>query len=214
MCIRDRDNTFLSPYFQKPLQLGADIVVHSGTKFLGGHNDVLAGFVCVKGKELLEKLRYTYKTVGCSLSPFDSFLVLRGIKTLSVRLERQQENAKKIALWLKNRPEVTEVYYPGLEDHPGYEVNRKQATGAGSILSFRVDTVERTRKILESVKLISYAESLGGVESLITYPMLQTHGDVPVEIREHLGITEDFLRMSVGIENAEDLIKDLEQAFQ
>ena len=208
------DNTFLSPYFQKPLQLGADIVVHSGTKFLGGHNDVLAGFVCVKGKELSEKLRYTYKTVGCSLSPFDSFLVLRGIKTLSVRLERQQENAKKIALWLKNRPEVTEVYYPGLEDHPGYEVNRKQATGAGSMLSFRVDTVERTRKILESVKLISYAESLGGVESLITYPMLQTHGDVPVEIREHLGITEDFLRMSVGIENAEDLIKDLEQAFQ
>ena len=208
------DNTFLSPYFQKPLQLGADIVVHSGTKFLGGHNDVLAGFVCVKGKELSEKLRYTYKTVGCSLSPFDSFLVLRGIKTLSVRLERQQENAKKNALWLKNRPEVTEVYYPGLEDHPGYEVNRKQATGAGSMLSFRVDTVERTRKILESVKLISYAESLGGVESLITYPMLQTHGDVPVEIREHLGITEDFLRMSVGIENAEDLIKDLEQAFQ
>ena len=208
------DNTFLSPYFQKPLQLGADIVVHSGTKFLGGHNDVLAGFVCVKGKELSEKLRYTYKTVGCSLSPFDSFLVLRGIKTLSVRLERQQENAKKIALWLKNRPEVTEVYYPGLEDHPGYEVNRKQATGAGSMLSFRVDTVERTRKILESVKLISYAESLGGVESLITYPMLQTHGDVPVEIREHLGITEDFLRMSVGIENAEDLIKDLEQALK
>lgn len=208
------DNTFLSPYFQKPLQLGADIVVHSGTKFLGGHNDVLAGFVCVKGKELSEKLRYTYKTVGCSLSPFDSFLVLRGIKTLSVRLERQQENAKKIALWLKNRPEVTEVYYPGLEDHPGYEVNKKQATGAGSMLSFRVDTVERTRKILESVKLISYAESLGGVESLITYPMLQTHGDVPVEIRERLGITEDFLRMSVGIENAEDLIADLEQAFQ
>ena len=108
------------------LQLGADIVVHSGTKFLGGHNDVLAGFVCVKGKELSEKLRYTYKTVGCSLSPFDSFLVLRGIKTLSVRLERQQENAKKIALWLKNRPEVTEVYYPGLEDHPGYEVNKNQ----------------------------------------------------------------------------------------
>lgn len=133
---------------------------------------------------------------------------------MSVRLERQQENAKKIALWLKNRPEVTEVYYPGLEDHPGYEVNKKQATGAGSMLSFRVDTVERTRKILESVKLISYAESLGGVESLITYPMLQTHGDVPVEIRERLGITEDFLRMSVGIENAEDLIKDLEQAFQ
>ena len=175
------DNTFLSPYFQKPLQLGADIVVHSTTKYM---------------------------------APFDSFLVLRGIKTLSVRLERQQENAKKIALWLKNRPEVIEVYYPGLEDHPGYEVNRKQATGAGSMLSFRVDTVERTRKILESVKLISYAESLGGVESLITYPMLQTHGDVPVEIREHLGITEDFLRMSVGIENAEDLIKDLEQAFQ
>ena len=207
------DNTFLTPYFQKPLTLGADLVVHSGTKFLGGHNDVLAGFVCIKGKGLSEKLRYTYKTVGCCLPPFDSFLVLRGIKTLSVRLERQQENAKKIALWLKDRPEVKAVYYTGLPEHPGYEINQKQASGCGSMISFKVDSEKRARKLLESVKLISYAESLGGVESLITYPMLQTHGDVPVETRERLGITEDFLRMSVGIENAEDLIADLEQAL-
>ena len=207
------DNTLLTPYFQKPLTLGADLVVHSGTKFLGGHNDVLAGFVCIKGKGLSEKLRYTYKTVGCCLPPFDSFLVLRGIKTLSVRLERQQENAKKIALWLKDRPEVKAVYYTGLPEHPGYEINQKQASGCGSMISFKVDSEKRARKLLESVKLISYAESLGGVESLITYPMLQTHGDVPVETRERLGITEDFLRMSVGIEDAEDLIADLEQAL-
>lgn len=168
----------------------------------------------VKGEELSENCVIHIRQLAVVCLRLTVSLYFCGIKTLSVRLERQQENAKKIALWLKNRPEVTEVYYPGLEDHPGYEVNRKQATGAGSMLSFRVDTVERTRKILESVKLISYAESLGGVESLITYPMLQTHGDVPVEIRERLGITEDFLRMSVGIENAEDLIKDLEQAFQ
>ena len=209
------DNTFLSPYFQKPLQLGADIVVHSGTKFLGGHNDVLAGFVCVKGKELSEKLRYTYKTVGCSLSPFDSFLVLRGIKTLSVRLERQQENAKKIALWLKNRPDVAESLLSGSGRSSGLrgepEAGDRSRKYAFFPCQIRWNVQERFLKVWN---LISYAESLGGVESLITYPMLQTHGDVPVEIREHLGITEDFLRMSVGIENAEDLIKDLEQAFQ
>ena len=207
------DNTFLSPYLQNPIAQGADLVVHSGTKFLGGHNDTLAGFLCTPIKALAEQIRYLFKTIGSGLSPFDSFLVLRGIKTLSVRVERQQENAMKIASWLKEQKKVTDVYYVGLPEHPGYEINQKQSRGAGSMISFRTDTEETARKVLERVKLISYAESLGGVESLITYPMLQTHGDVPVEIRERLGITETFLRLSVGIENVDDLIADLEQAL-
>ena len=207
------DNTFLSPYLQNPIAQGADLVIHSGTKFLGGHNDTLAGFLCTPIKALAEQIRYLFKTIGSGLSPFDSFLVLRGIKTLSVRVERQQENAMKIANWLKEQKKVTDVYYVGLPEHPGYEINKKQSRGAGSMISFRTDTEETARKVLERVKLISYAESLGGVESLITYPMLQTHGDVPVEIRERLGITETFLRLSVGIENVDDLIVDLEQAL-
>lgn len=207
------DNTFLSPYLQNPLALGADIVVHSGTKFLGGHNDTLAGFLCTNRQEISQRIRALYKTVGGCLSPFDSFLLLRGLKTLAVRIERQQSNAGKIAAFLRDHSKVKQVYYVGLPEHPGFEVNAKQARGAGSMISFRVDTEETARNVLERVKLINYAESLGGVESLITYPMLQTHGDVPVEIREKLGITETFLRLSVGIEKAEDLIADLEQAL-
>lgn len=207
------DNTFLSPYFQNPIALGADLVIHSGTKFLCGHNDTLAGFLCIAREELVPKIRNLYKTMGAGLSPFDSFLMLRGIKTLSVRLERQQSNALEIVRWLKAQKKVKQVYYVGMPEHPGYEVNMRQARGFGSMISFQTDTEETARKILERVRLISYAESLGGVESLITYPMLQTHGDVPEEIRKRLGITEDFLRLSVGIENVEDLIDDLEQAF-
>ncbi|MDO4321522.1 MAG: PLP-dependent aspartate aminotransferase family protein [Lachnospiraceae bacterium] len=208
------DNTFLSPYLQNPIALGADLVIHSGTKFLGGHNDTLAGFLCTASPELAEKIRYYYKTVGSSLAPFDSFLLLRGIKTLAVRIEKQQSNARKIARWLKEQPRVEQVYYVGLPEHPGYEVNASQARGTGSMISFRVDSEETARKVLEKVRLIVYAESLGGVESLITYPMLQTHGDVPKEVREKLGITETFLRFSVGIEDAEDLIADLAQALE
>lgn len=208
------DNTFLSPYFQNPLALGADIVLHSGTKFLGGHNDTLSGILCTSRKDLAEKIRYLYKTVGCCLSPFDSFLLIRGIKTLSVRMDKQQSNAQKLAGWLKKQENVKAVYYVGLPEHPGYEVNKRQARGAGSMISFQVDTKETAKRILEKVRLISYAESLGGVESLITYPMLQTHGDVPVEVRERLGITDCFLRLSVGIENADDLIADLKQALK
>lgn len=208
------DNTFLTPYFQKPLELGADIEIHSGTKFLGGHNDTLAGFLSTNREDIAEKIRFLYKTVGCCLSPFDSFLLIRGIKTLSVRLERQQENAMKIAKWLQSQKQVKKVYYIGLEDCSGYEINKKQSSGFGSMISFKVDSRERAEKILEKLKLISFAESLGGVETLITYPMLQTHGDVPEEKREQLGITEDFLRLSVGIENAEDLIQDLSQALE
>lgn len=207
------DNTFLSPYYQNPIAFGADMVIHSGTKFLSGHNDTLAGFLCVNSEELAERVRYLYKTVGPSLSPFDSYLLLRGIKTLTVRQDKQQENAIKIANWLKQHKKIKKVYFVGLPDHPGYEVNKKQARGCGSMISFTTDTEETARALLERVKLIAYAESLGGVESLVTYPMLQTHGDVPIEVRERLGITENFLRLSVGIENAEDLIADLEQAL-
>lgn len=207
------DNTFLSPYYQNPIALGADLVVHSGTKFLCGHNDTLAGFLCTARADLVEKIRNLFKTTGAGLAPFDSFLMLRGIKTLAVRMERQQSNAIAIAQWLSEQEKVKKVYYVGLPDHPGYQVNRKQARGFGSMISFQTDTEETAREILKRVRLISYAESLGGVESLITYPMLQTHGDVPPEVRERLGITETFLRMSVGIEHVDDLIADLDQAI-
>lgn len=207
------DNTFLSPYFQKPIRFGADIVVHSGTKFLGGHNDTLAGFLSTSRDDLAEKIRYLYKTVGSCLAPFDSYLLIRGIKTLPIRMERQQENALTIAKWLQTQKKIKQVYYIGLEDHPGYEINKKQTTGFGSMISIRTDSEATARRVLERIRLITYAESLGGVESLMTYPMLQTHGDVPVETRERLGITEDFLRFSVGIENVDDLIADLDQAL-
>lgn len=208
------DNTFLSPYFQNPLTLGADIVIHSGTKYIGGHNDTLAGFVTTNNKEIAEKIRYTYKTLGCCLSPFDSFLIIRGLKTLAIRMEKQQENAITIANWLKQQEKIKEVYYVGLPDHPGYDINLKQARGFGGMISFKTDCESTARKMLEKIKLITYAESLGGVESLMTYPMLQTHGDLPVEVREKLGITEEFIRLSVGIENVDDLIADLQQALE
>ena len=207
------DNTFLSPYFQRPLELGADIAIQSATKFLCGHNDVIAGVVSVRSAELSQKLRFNYKTDGGCLSAFDSYLLLRGIKTLALRQDRQQANAIRIAAWLKTCPKVKDVYYPGLPDHPGYEVQKSQASGFGSMISFHTDSAETARGLLEHIQLILYAESLGGVETLLTYPMLQTHGDVPKEIRDELGITDTFLRMSVGIENADDLIADLEQAF-
>lgn len=208
------DNTFLTPYYQRPFEFGADIVIHSGTKFLGGHNDTLAGFLSTNEKKLAEKVRYIYKTVGCSLAPFDSFLIIRGLKTLAVRVERQQSNAKRIAEWLEAHPKIKAVYYVGLPGHPGYDINCRQASGFGSMISFKTDTEETARNLLERLKLISYAESLGGTESLITFPMLQTHGDLSVEVREKLGITGDLLRLSTGLENAEDLIADLSQALQ
>ena len=208
------DNTFLSPYFQRPLELGADIVVHSGTKYLCGHNDTLAGFLVVKKKEISEKLRYHAKTVGACLAPFDCFLLERGIKTLAVRLDKQAANAEKIANWLRQRPEVKKVYYIGFPDHPGYAVTKRQCTGFGGMLSMEVDSPETARKILRSVKLFQYAESLGGVDSLVTYPMCQTHADVPEDERLRRGINDCFLRFSIGIENADDLIEDLRQALE
>lgn len=207
------DNTFLTPLFQRPLELGADIVIHSGTKYLGGHNDTLAGFLVVNSKALGERLRFFAKTVGACLSPFDCFLVERGIKTLAVRLEKQADNARKIALWLRTRPEVRKVYYIGFPDHPGFAVTSKQCTGFGAMISLELDTPETAKKILRNVKVLQYAESLGGVESLITYPMLQTHADIPEAERNARGINDRFLRISAGIENADDLLEDLEQAL-
>ncbi|HHY59280.1 MAG TPA: PLP-dependent transferase [Clostridia bacterium] len=208
------DNTFLTPYFQRPLLLGADVVLHSGTKYLGGHNDTLAGFLVVKDADLAERLRFLYKTIGSCLSPFDSWLLIRGIKTLAVRLEHQQQSALEIARWLARQEQVKAVHYPGLPEHPGYEISRKQTTGSGAILSFEVDSRETAQGLLARVRLIQYAESLGGVESLITYPILQTHADIPEEEREAKGINERLLRLSVGLEAASDLIADLEQALK
>lgn len=208
------DNTFLTPYFQKPLQLGANVVVHSGTKYLGGHNDTLAGFLIAADTGIAERLRFIYKTTGACLSPFDSWLLIRGIKTLPVRLERQQQSAAKIAVWLQQQPQVKQVYYPGLPSHPGYAISKAQATGFGAMLSFETDTVQTAMTLLERVRVIEYAESLGGVESLMTFPMLQTHADVPQAEREAKGITDRLLRLSVGLEAAEDLIEDLKQALE
>ena len=208
------DNTFLSPYFQNPLKLGADIVVHSGTKYLGGHNDTLAGFVVAGSKELAEKIRFIIKTTGAGLAPFDSWLILRGIKTLALRMEKAQENAIQLAEWLKTRTEVVRVIYPGLKEHPGHEIMKKQASGFGAMLTFEVISKELVKKMLEKINLIQFAESLGGVETLITYPITQTHADVPPEDLAKNGITDRVLRLSVGIENIKDLISDLEQAFE
>ena len=207
------DNTFLSPYFQNPIALGADIVIHSGTKYLGGHNDTIAGFVCLKDNTYSEKLYKISYTLGATLSPFDSWLMIRGIKTLPIRMERAQENALAIAGWLKQQKNVTKVYYVGLEEHPGYAVNASQSRGSGAMLSFAVATPELAQQVLAKVKIITFAESLGGPESLITFPATQTHADVAEEERNRLGITDCFLRMSVGLENAKDLIADLDQAL-
>ena len=208
------DNTFLSPYFQNPLALGADIVVHSGSKFLAGHNDTICGFLCTADEERAKNYRLLAKTTGAALAPFDSWLVLRGIKTLALRQRKQEENAGRLACWLKEREEVEEVFYLGLPEHKGYELNKKQARGFGSMISFKVKNEETALRLLRNIKLITFAESLGGVESLLTYPKVQTHPDVPENVRQKLGIDEKLLRLSVGIEDAEDLINDLRQAFE
>jgi cystathionine beta-lyase/cystathionine gamma-synthase len=208
------DNTFLTPYFQQPIKLGADIVIHSGTKYLGGHNDTLAGFAVVNDEKISERLRFIYKTTGACLSPFDSWLLIRGIKTLPLRMEKQQENAMKLANWLCEQKNVKTVHYAGLPSHPGYAISKRQATGFGAMISFEVDSENRVRRILEEVSLIQYAESLGGVETLITYPMLQTHGDIPEAEREAKGINERLLRLSVGIESVGDLIAELTRVIK
>ena len=207
------DNTFLSPYLQNPLTLGADIVVHSGTKYLSGHNDTLAGFAVVKDAALAARLREISKTIGANLAPFDAWLLLRGIQTLAVRMDRAEENAMALAQWLKTRPEVTRVIYPGLPEHPGHALMKQQARGFGAMLTFEVRDKREVPVLLKAVRLIRFAESLGGTESLLTYPITQTHADVPPEVLAANGLTDRILRLSVGIENINDLRTDLEQAF-
>lgn len=209
------DNTFLTPYFQKPLTLGADIVTHSSTKYLGGHNDTISGIVVVRDNQAIaDKIQVHIKSHGSQLAPFDSWLILRGIKTLPVRMDRHNENAKKVAAWLRSHPKVKKVYYVGFEDHRDYDVTMRQTTGFGGMISFTVDCFETAKNILQNVDMIMFAESLGGTETLITYPTTQTHEDTPKAVKEALGITDSFLRMSVGIENADDIIADLKRALQ
>ena len=207
------ENTFLSPYLQNTLALGADIVVHSGTKYLSGHNDTLAGFAVVKDTALAARLREISKTIGANLAPFDSWLLLRGIQTLAVRMDRAEENALALAEWLKIQPQVTRVIYPGLPEHPGHALMQRQARGFGAMLTFEVRDKRDVPVLLKTVKLIRFAESLGGTESLLTNPITQTHADVAPEVLAANGLTDRILRLSVGIENVNDLIADLAQAF-
>jgi len=207
------DNTFLSPILQRPFEFGADLVIYSATKYLGGHNDLCAGVLVARSKELGEKLYFLQNSTGAILPPIDCWLLLRSLKTLTLRIERHCRNAMLVADWLKQHPKVTAIYYPGLAEHPGHELSCRQASGFGGMLSFRVDSEETARSILKRLKLISFAESLGGVESLMTLPAVQTHGDIPEAERLRLGICERLLRLSVGTESPEDIIADLEQAL-
>ncbi len=207
------DNTFMTPYCQRPLGLGADLVLHSATKYLGGHNDVLAGLIVTKGEELSEKIRFLHNSIGAVLGPQDCWLLLRGMKTLALRMERHQANAYAIAQKLREHPAVTDVFYPGLAEHPGYEVQRRQASGFSGMVSFRLRSADQVAPFLERLRIVSFAESLGGVESLCTYPATQTHADIPQEIREYVGVCDRLLRLSVGIEHPDDLIADVCQAL-
>ncbi len=208
------DNTFMSPYLQRPLNFGADIVLHSATKYLGGHSNVVAGLIAVNNQELWEKLHFIQNSTGGILGPFDSFILLQGIKTLGVRLDRHNENAAKIAEYLLNSEYIDKIYYPGFPESKGYEVHKKQASGFGGMLSFVVNEKVDYKKFVKSLKLITLAESLGGVESLICHPATMTHAAIPYEIRQKVGIVDNLLRLSVGIENADDLIEDIENAFK
>ena len=209
------DNTFLSPHFQKPLTLGADIVVHSGTKYLCGHNDVIAGFLVVKDgtSKVAERIEMLVKSEGPNLSSMDAWLMLRSLKTLGIRVERQAENALAIAKGLQELPQVREVYYPGLPTHPGYALQQKQAAGGGGMVSFKVASAELARSVLGRLQLIAFAESLGGVESLLTYPIAQTHAEMPRELIARTGLDDTLLRLSVGIEDVDDIMDDLRQAL-
>ena len=208
------DNTFMTPYLQRPIESGIDIVVHSATKYLGGHSDVVAGLAVVHNKELAARLAFIQNATGGVLGPFDSFLLIRGIKTLGVRLDRHTENALKIAKWLTEQPSGKKVYYPGLESAQGYEINKKQAKNGGAMISFELKENYDFKKFFSSLGLIALAESLGGVESLACHPASMTHASIPREIREKVGITDGLIRLSVGIESAEDLIADLQQAIE
>ena len=210
------DNTFLSPHFQKPLALGADIVVESGTKYLCGHNDVICGVLAVQdaNSDLAKEIELLVKSEGPNLSPMDAWLMLRSLKTLGVRVERQAASALAIAEWLRTLPEVTDVYYAGLPDHPQYALQQSQSTGFGGMISFQEQTPEIAQNVLAHLKLIAFAESLGGVESLLTYPIVQTHAEMPADLIARTGLDDRLLRLSVGLEDVEDLKEDLEQALK
>ncbi|MBR4126088.1 MAG: PLP-dependent transferase [Alphaproteobacteria bacterium] len=208
------DNTFMTPYLQRPLELGADIVVHSATKYLGGHSDLVAGLAVVKDEKIAERLAFLQNATGGVLGPFDSFLLIRGIKTLAVRMDRHVVNAEKIAVFLQKNEAVKKVYYPALPDAQGYAVNKKQAKNGGAMISFELKENYDIKTFFKSVRLIALAESLGGVESLVCHPATMTHASIPRDTRQKIGITDGLIRLSVGIENAGDLTADLEQAFQ
>jgi cystathionine beta-lyase/cystathionine gamma-synthase len=207
------DNTFLSPYFQRPLALGADVVVHSSTKYLGGHSDVIGGFVATNREDIAEHLAFMQKAVGAVPSPFEAWLVLRGTKTLAVRMRQHEENARAIAGWLAGRRDLGKVYYPGLPSHPGHDVAKRQASGFGAMISFVVESRERADRIMQRLRLFALAESLGGVESLVCHPATMTHASLPAEERERIGIVDGMVRLSVGIEEKEDLLADLAAAL-
>lgn len=207
------DNTFMSPYFQRPLALGADIVVHSTTKYLNGHSDSVGGVAVLKREDDAARLQFIQNAAGAILSPFDSWLVLRGIKTLAVRMEAHNANGLAIAKYLAGRKEVHRVYYPGLANHTGHHLAKKQMSGFGGMIAFDLGSLDRAKRFLEAVKLCSFGESLGGVETLISHPATMTHASVPPEERARMGITDGLVRISVGIEDVEDLIQDLEKAF-
>jgi len=207
------DNTFLSPYFQKPIDLGCDIVVHSTTKYLNGHSDSVGGFVALNDETDAEWIKFVQNSVGAILSPFDSFLVLRGTKTLAVRMEAHDKNGRVVANFLAEHPKVQKVYYPGLASHPQHELAKRQQTGFGGMVAFETGSLENAKKVLEGVRLCTLGESLGGVESLISHPATMTHASVPDATRERLGITDGLVRVSVGIEDVEDIIEDLDQAL-
>lgn len=207
------DNTFMTPALQRPFDFGADIVVHSATKYLCGHSDLLAGALIAKDAALGERLYLLQYTIGATLPPQDCWLLIRSLKTLPLRIQRHCDTALAVARWLQRHPSVEQVYYPGLETHPGHALSQQQSAGFGGMLSFRTDTAERAARALKRLQLISFAESLGGVESLMTLPAVQTHADVPQAMRERLGITHTLLRLSVGLEEADDIIADLEQAL-
>lgn len=208
------DNTFMSPVFQNPIDLGADVVVHSMTKYINGHSDVVGGAIMLNDKKFYDKLWYLQNSIGPSQSPFDSWLVLRGIKTMSIRLHQHEKNALKIAHWLENDKRVERVIYPGLKSHPQYSIAKKQMHGFGGMITFfRKGGIKESRRFLEKTKLFILAESLGGVESLVDHPTIMTHASIPKKVRESLGIMDNLIRLSVGIENVDDLIADLDQAL-
>ena len=208
------DNTFATPYLQRPLELGFDIVVHSLTKYLNGHSDMLGGLIVTNDKAIADKLRFLQKAVGGVLSPFDAWLCLRGTKTLVVRMKQHNENAMQVARWLVQQPKALKVYYPGLEDHPQHMLARKQMCGFGGMISFDLGSLAAAAAFLKKVRLCALAESLGGVETIITHPATMTHAAIPAEQRNRIGITDGLVRISVGIEDVEDIIADLETAFQ